>query len=80
VETLTRMRALPGGNDVRVVVISAAAERERWRFAALGVQDVLANPVSLPELLAKIELIAQDAGWQRGVVEHRVSARPRRAG
>ncbi len=71
VETLARVRALAGGNETRVLVLSNGAEQERWRLASLGVQDFVAKPATLPALLQKLETIAKSAGWKRGIVDRR---------
>ena len=62
-ETLAQLRRLPGGSDMRVVVISAAAKLPRWRFSALGVRDFVAKPIDFPSLTATLRAIAERAGW-----------------
>ncbi len=64
VEVLSRIRALPGGENVSVVVSSGAVgEAERWRFSALGVHDFLAKPVEFGELVATIVKKGRERGW-----------------
>lgn len=55
VATLSAIRALPGGYDVRVVVMSGSVDEVRWRFQALGVSDFLAKPASLDDLVGTIQ-------------------------
>lgn len=59
VETLVRIRDLPGCADTRVLVASANARAEqRARFALLGVNDFLEKPVALRvfiEMIAALE-------------------------
>jgi CheY-like chemotaxis protein len=56
VDTLARIRDLPGCADTRVLVVSANARAEqRARFALLGVSDFIEKPVVLR---AFIEMIA----------------------
>jgi serine/threonine-protein kinase len=66
-ETLSRMRALPGGLSIRVVVVSGKiGAADRWRFSVLGVNDFVDKPVALPALVETIGAIAQRSGWGRG--------------
>lgn len=55
VATLSTIRSLPRGKDVRVAVISGTAEEMRWRFEALGVRHFLKKPVGLDELVATVQ-------------------------
>jgi serine/threonine-protein kinase len=60
VDTLSRLRALPGGGRARVVVLSGrVAPADRWRFAVLGVGDFVAKPIDFPQLIDRIEAIAR---------------------
>lgn len=64
INTLSRLRLLPGGLEARILVVSARArDQERWRFSVLGVHDFLAKPVDLQELSDTIERIARRAGF-----------------
>jgi eukaryotic-like serine/threonine-protein kinase len=64
IETLARLRALPGGSDMRVIVISARArDLERFQFEVLGVRDFVEKPVGLKRLAAKIADVATRAEW-----------------
>ncbi|RZO63605.1 MAG: response regulator [Sandaracinaceae bacterium] len=64
VETLSRLRELPGASRTRVVVISATAgEEERWRFDALGIDGFLKKPIELRELVDVITAIGRARGW-----------------
>jgi serine/threonine-protein kinase len=64
INTLSRMRVLPGGLEARILVVSARAqEQERWRFSVLGVHDFLAKPVQLQELVDTVARIARRSGW-----------------
>lgn len=63
INTLSRLRRLPGGLEARILVVSARArDQERWRFSVLGVHDFLAKPVELQELSDTIARIAKQAG------------------
>ncbi len=45
-ETLSHLRALPGGSRARVLVVSGSIERiGRWQFDVLGVVDFAAKPI-----------------------------------
>ncbi|MFO0759766.1 MAG: serine/threonine-protein kinase [Byssovorax sp.] len=66
VETLSRLRAMPGGSRVRVVVFSTEAGLlvSRWRFSILGVKDFVEKPVDLPVLVSILGNIADRSGWR----------------
>ncbi|MGO8995014.1 MAG: protein kinase domain-containing protein [Polyangiaceae bacterium] len=65
--TLSRLRGLPHGEAMRVIVISGRAPDEaRWKFSVLGVRNFLHKPVQLPDLVARIQEIAQRSGWLEG--------------
>ena len=60
VDTLSRLRALPGGGRTRVVVLSGrVGATDRWRFAVLGVNDFVAKPIDFRQLVDRIEAIAR---------------------
>lgn len=60
VDTLSRLRALPGGGRARVVVVSGRVSvTDRWRFAVLGVHDFVAKPIEFSQLVERIEGIAK---------------------
>lgn len=62
--TLSRLRGLRHGEAMRVIVISGrATEDARWKFAVLGVRNFVHKPVQLPELVTRIQEIAQRSGW-----------------
>ncbi|HSO00850.1 MAG TPA: serine/threonine-protein kinase [Candidatus Nanopelagicales bacterium] len=64
VGTLSRLRALPRGDQARVVVLSGKlGEQDRWRFSVLGVGDFVAKPIDLEQLIDTISGIAARAGW-----------------
>lgn len=64
IETLTRLRARPNGDKMRVIVVSGrAGERERWRFDVLGVQDFLNKPVEFGQLVGVLGEFAKAQGW-----------------
>ncbi len=64
INTLSRLRVLPGGLEARILVVSARAqEQERWRFSVLGVHDFLAKPVQLQDLVDTVARIAHRSGW-----------------
>jgi CheY-like chemotaxis protein len=66
VDTLSRLRAMPGGSRVRVVVSSSDAglRVSRFRFSILGVKDFVEKPTDLPALVAIIGNIADRSGWR----------------
>lgn len=55
VATLSAVRSLPRGHDVRVAVISGSVDEVRWRFEALGVTDFLGKPVGVDELIEVVQ-------------------------
>jgi serine/threonine-protein kinase len=60
VGTLSRLRALPGGDRARVVVVSGrVGPTDRWRFAVLGVSDFVIKPIDFRQLVDRIEAIAR---------------------
>ena len=60
VGTLSRLRALPGGDRARVVVVSGrVSPRDRWRFEVLGVSDFVQKPIDFRQLVDRIEGIAR---------------------
>jgi len=62
VATLSAVRSLPRGHQVRVAVISGAMEEVRWRFEALGVTDFLNKPVGMEDL---IDVVQRNVGSGR---------------
>jgi CheY-like chemotaxis protein len=64
VEVLSRIRAMPGGDRVAVLVASGAVgASERWRFSILGVQDFLDKPLDFAMCVEHIASIARRRGW-----------------
>jgi eukaryotic-like serine/threonine-protein kinase len=64
--TLSALRALPRGDEARVIVVSGRTkDEERWRFALLGVEDFVDKPVQLPALVGMLSEIAGRNGWVR---------------
>lgn len=64
VETLSRLRSLPGAEQTRVIVISGkAGEAERWRFDALGVDGFLRKPIEMKALVDIISALGRARGW-----------------
>jgi CheY-like chemotaxis protein len=62
--TLSRLRGLAHGEAMRVIVISGrATEDARWKFTILGVRNFVHKPVQLPDLVERIQEIAQRSGW-----------------
>src|SRR5262249_38668059 len=60
VDTLSRLRALPGGDRARVVVVSGrVAADDRWRFTVLGVSEFVSKPIDFQQLVDRIEGIAR---------------------
>ncbi|MBI4951289.1 MAG: response regulator [Myxococcales bacterium] len=63
-DTLSRLRALPGGDKTRVVVVSGkTGTQQRWRFSVLGVRDFVDKPVDMQKLVSTIGHIAARSGW-----------------
>jgi serine/threonine-protein kinase len=64
VEVLSRIRELPGGESVSVIVMSGAVGKaERYRFSALGVREILEKPVSFDVLVDTIVRRSEARGW-----------------
>lgn len=64
-DTLSRLRAMPGGLRARVVVVSGRVRpADRWRFSLLGVNDFVAKPTELKALVETIGAIAERSGWR----------------
>jgi serine/threonine-protein kinase len=61
IETLSRIRALPIGNDIRVVVVSA--HDQRWRFSVLGVNDFVGKGSSPGELTNSLRAVREKYGF-----------------
>jgi serine/threonine-protein kinase len=67
VDTLSQLRALPGGGRARVVVVSGrVGPADRWRFAVLGVSHFVSKPIDFRQLVDRIVAIAKsfDASGQ----------------
>jgi serine/threonine-protein kinase len=61
VDTLTRLRELPGGSPVRVLVVSAMLDEAlRWQFDVLGVVDFLRKPFQLRDLIDALSRLGAD--------------------
>ena len=59
-DTLSRLRALPGCERARVVVISRRIQEEdRWRFSVLGVRDFLEKTSIFPTLVRSLQKVAE---------------------
>lgn len=66
VETLSRLRSLPGGSRLRVLVLSGhVAEQEHWRFSVLGVRDFAAKPIDFRHLVERLEDVVGRLGFRR---------------
>lgn len=77
VEVLSRIRALPGGDETDVLVVSGeAGAAERWRFGILGVRDFLEKPVDLERFVAEIRAVAARHGWIRREIRTIPEERP----
>ncbi|MFO0756263.1 MAG: serine/threonine-protein kinase [Byssovorax sp.] len=62
-ELLSRLRATPGCERVRVIVLSGRIARdERWRFSVLGVRDFVNKPIDLVELVQSLLGVARRYG------------------
>lgn len=59
-ETLSHLRAMPGGDRIRVLVMSGwVSDLERSRFSALGVKDFLVKPIENRQLAERVSDIAK---------------------
>jgi serine/threonine-protein kinase len=64
VETISRLRAIPGGEDTRILVVSSRPDDvAQWRFSILGVQDFFAKQAGLVELVNTITAIGERNNW-----------------
>ncbi len=65
VQTLSEMREMAHGDRARVIVMSTPTGllASRWRFSVLGVQDFLAKPVELKQLVETLAAIGARASW-----------------
>jgi eukaryotic-like serine/threonine-protein kinase len=62
-DTLSRLRALPGGERARVVVLSDRIGAEhRWRFSVLGVRAFVNKPIVFTRLVESLRTIAERLG------------------
>lgn len=67
VEFLGHVRALPGAEQVRTIVVSASAdERARHRFAMLGVRAFARKPIEFAALVDTLSTVARANGWIGG--------------
>lgn len=63
-EALSRIRSLPSGESVAVIVLSGAiGEEDWWRFSSLGVGAHVTKPVDFGALVAAILDKARPRGW-----------------
>jgi serine/threonine-protein kinase len=70
VDTLTRLRELPGGSQLRVLVVSAMLDEAlRWRFDVLGVVDFLRKPFHLRDLIDALSRLGADLNGPRAPEE-----------
>jgi serine/threonine-protein kinase len=59
-ETLSRLRAVPGAERARVVVLSRRPlGEEAWRFAVLGVRHFVSKPVGFLQLVRQLSKVAE---------------------
>jgi serine/threonine-protein kinase len=59
-ETLSRLRAVPGAERARVVVMSRhPLGEEAWRFSVLGVRHFVSKPVGFLQLVRQLSKIAE---------------------
>jgi CheY-like chemotaxis protein len=64
VELVRRLRALPNGDRIRVVLVSApVSDPDRWQLSSLGVEDVLDKSLDLRGLQSAIRDVATRCGW-----------------
>jgi serine/threonine-protein kinase len=66
-ETLSYLRAMPGGYNAQVMLVSSNMKHlPNWRFAAMGVTDFLEKPVDLGQFAAALDGVVARAVAQRG--------------
>ncbi|MEZ4335447.1 MAG: serine/threonine-protein kinase [Sandaracinaceae bacterium] len=76
-EALSRIRSLPGGESVAVVVLSGAIGAEDWwRFSSLGVGSHVTKPADFDALVAAILDKARPRGWLPPVDRDRETPSP----
>ncbi len=64
VEFLALVRALPDGESVRAVVVSAADDKDmQLRFGMLGVRTFVAKPIKFGLLAETLHTVARANGW-----------------
>lgn len=64
VDVLSQIRAMSGGEETEVLVLSGlAGDAERWRFGLLGATDFLSKPIEFATLVERISAIAARRGW-----------------
>lgn len=63
-ELLSQLRAMPGSEQVAVLVVSQyVTQHEQWRFDSLGVSEFLDKPVDFTALVAAIQRVSSARGW-----------------
>ncbi len=71
-EMLSRVRAMPGGEAVSVIVMSGEIDEEqRWRFSSLGVRDYVEKPTDFDRFVRTIVRKGQARGWLPRVIAER---------
>lgn len=74
IETLTRLRAKPGAERMRVIVVSGrAGADEQWRFRVLGVEEFVRKPVDFQFLVHAINAMTQSVGLDTAGQEQSIS-------
>ena len=63
VETLSFIRAMPHGANVRIVVVTETKPLERWRFPLVGVRDFVQKPAEVSDFVVAISEVARRNGW-----------------
>jgi serine/threonine-protein kinase len=59
-EVLSRLRAVPGAERARVVVLSQRLlDEQRWRFSVMGVRDFLSKMTSFMGMVRRFQAIAE---------------------
>ncbi len=68
---ITTLRSMPRGHAMSALVLRARAD-ERFRYAALGVEDFMEGPVELSRVVGCIQRLMARAGWAVDVADDEV--------
>ncbi len=78
VETLSCLRELPGGDQLRVIGFSGqVGPKESWRFSILGVTDFGEKSISEQALTQLVAQVGIRAGWISGGIQKEAKPEPK---